>query len=900
MFRCSRSRVAVAALMLVVFLLSGCLGQKTFTVTVEITPALAGVNIHENSETGTLKAITDEAGMAEIKNVKAGTILVPVKEGYSFKPKNAKVTKAGTIEFAAQETDPGDPVQKAHELVERVEEAQPPERYGDLVVIRELITDAREAVQKLDDPMLRYELKERIDKKEEATEETLSSYVSAVQEAVEQDKGQLLASLKAFWAAEDGLLETYWRMVQPENQERLEVDLIDVDAIRQTVIERAPQLERELEISDALFMAAGAGLDYFRDELIKYRSHFQRVNLEHDRKDLVIDRYQLYVREMPPLTIEQVQLSIDVANIFCAFAATAEAASTMDREDWQWAVEVAEYLIEEMKEPFQTILNIMDLLLKVFEAKTPDELLVALQAIETEYLHGELGEDYCEAIGKLDAPPFQTDYEIPQEANDLIETLNDLIDIIAETLDKTRAAIQGAVDKVNEENVRAVLSRIGEEIDEKSHDDLVLGLLQMLDRATPIAVQKGEDRVEVDFDLEDQELEFDPALVNLYKRELAGFTLGDQFTSEAVADVRHRLKGVYNQFESLTVEVKEAMVRSQGGIELVVKAFDKKGRPFLGFDGKELDDAQVFFHLPEGDWAEAEATPVGQVKNGTAEFVVKADHNPIYTITEVSAALIAFTADGVRLDVRSGPFTVDAEPTHYSVDVCQKPDDDGKIGFKAGERVPILIELFYEYTDSEGNREYDWAGNFSGRLSATLKIGKDDVFNPDLEFALGMSGLDQEVIIASEEAQEVELYFLDKDLELCDSFPEIHVVPDDADHLAVKWAKDQPGYVQLTVEDRFGNTVTSMNGLKRISFLPDLAVRGEDQLMAALAIRPDTSPPDRKGDAWVTFTAGKGTVQLVDSPFDKALEPRKYELYILLEDWENDVYVSGVLDYEKK
>lgn len=257
--------------MLVVFLLSGCLGQKTFTVTVEITPALAGVNIHENSETGTLKAITDEAGMAEIKNVKAGTILVPVKEGYSFKPKNAKVTKAGTIEFAVQETDPGDPVQKAHELVERVEEAQPPERYGDLVVIRELITDAREAVQKLDDPMLRYELKERIDKKEEATEETLSSYVSAVQEAVEQDKGQLLASLKAFWAAEDGLLETYWRMVQPENQERLEVDLIDVDAIRQTVIERAPQLERELEISDALFMAAGAGLDYFRDELIKYR-----------------------------------------------------------------------------------------------------------------------------------------------------------------------------------------------------------------------------------------------------------------------------------------------------------------------------------------------------------------------------------------------------------------------------------------------------------------------------------------------------------------------------------------------------------------------------------------------------------------------------------------------------
>jgi len=50
----------------------------------------------------------------------------------------------------------------------------------------------------------------------------------------------------------------------------------------------------------------------------------------------------------------------------------------------------------------------------------------------------------------------------------------------------------------------------------------------------------------------------------------------------------------------------------------------------------------------------------------------------------------------------------------------------------------FLIELFYEYTDSEGNREYDWARNLLCRLSATLKIGKDErVRIPILSLRLG-------------------------------------------------------------------------------------------------------------------------------------------------------------------
>ena len=78
MFGSFKKRFAVIALMLVVFMLSGCLGgPKTFTVVVEIDPALAGVEIRKDSEDGDRLAITGEDGKAEIENLKEGTKLFP-------------------------------------------------------------------------------------------------------------------------------------------------------------------------------------------------------------------------------------------------------------------------------------------------------------------------------------------------------------------------------------------------------------------------------------------------------------------------------------------------------------------------------------------------------------------------------------------------------------------------------------------------------------------------------------------------------------------------------------------------------------------------------------------------------------------------------------------------------
>jgi len=102
LFGSFKKRFAVIALMLVVFMLSGCLGgPKTFTVVVEIDPALAGVEIRKDSEDGDLLATTGEDGKAEIENLKEGTKLFPVKDGYTFEPPFDTVTKDGAMPFTA-------------------------------------------------------------------------------------------------------------------------------------------------------------------------------------------------------------------------------------------------------------------------------------------------------------------------------------------------------------------------------------------------------------------------------------------------------------------------------------------------------------------------------------------------------------------------------------------------------------------------------------------------------------------------------------------------------------------------------------------------------------------------------------------------------------------------------
>jgi len=82
---------------------------------------------------------------------------------------------------------------------------------------------------------------------------------------------------------------------------------------------------------------------------------------------------------------------------------------------------------------------------------------------------------------------------------------------------------------------------------------------------------------------------------------------------------------------------------------------------------------RVFFHLPDGDWAEprlpqwAKSLRYGPVWSSRLITTPSTHHRG-------SEALIAFTADGRAFGCQErSPLPVDAEPTHYSVDVFQEP-----------------------------------------------------------------------------------------------------------------------------------------------------------------------------------------------------------------------------------
>lgn len=98
----SGSRIVLDVVVLTALLLAGCAaGSKTFTVVVEITLELEGVEIRKGSPASDILATTNEQGRAELKNITKDTVLVPVKEGYAFDPVDATVYEAGTVRFKA-------------------------------------------------------------------------------------------------------------------------------------------------------------------------------------------------------------------------------------------------------------------------------------------------------------------------------------------------------------------------------------------------------------------------------------------------------------------------------------------------------------------------------------------------------------------------------------------------------------------------------------------------------------------------------------------------------------------------------------------------------------------------------------------------------------------------------
>lgn len=100
----NKKRLTLIALTLVALLLAGCglFGPKSFDIVVRIEPPVEGVKIFVDD---VYRDKTDADGEVELK-VKANAKLTAELEGYTFKPEEIKVTKAGEWVFEI-ETSPG-------------------------------------------------------------------------------------------------------------------------------------------------------------------------------------------------------------------------------------------------------------------------------------------------------------------------------------------------------------------------------------------------------------------------------------------------------------------------------------------------------------------------------------------------------------------------------------------------------------------------------------------------------------------------------------------------------------------------------------------------------------------------------------------------------------------------
>jgi len=101
----NKERLTLIALTLVALLLAGCglFGSKSYDIVVRIDPPVEGVKIFVD---GVHEATTEADGQVELNNVKANAKLTAELEGYTFKQKEQKVTKAGEYVFEI-ETSPG-------------------------------------------------------------------------------------------------------------------------------------------------------------------------------------------------------------------------------------------------------------------------------------------------------------------------------------------------------------------------------------------------------------------------------------------------------------------------------------------------------------------------------------------------------------------------------------------------------------------------------------------------------------------------------------------------------------------------------------------------------------------------------------------------------------------------
>lgn len=337
-------------------------------------------------------------------------------------------------EIVIEVIDAADAVERYLESLESIEDI---EHYSEVDAIEELLSEAEDAVLKIQDPITQVKLQADVLAEAARITAILDRYVKAVQNALGSDL-ELLEALGTFWDIDEKLITTYQSlMIAANNNGELET-VHDI----QTIIEKAPEEAAKAEAAAKIIEAAGKdSLIDFRNALIQYGEYLERVNLEHDENYTILKKYKGAIAGLAagdPVGIEEIQKEIDGVNREQAQEAVKAAVKSLERSDWTTANALVAYMADD---EFQDDLAKLDLVLEVVEAAQNGELrdlYEALEELEVKDVAVDLLIEYQEAVKnalKDDAEPALKLKE-KEDVADVIEVLQDLVDNKNNELDK--------------------------------------------------------------------------------------------------------------------------------------------------------------------------------------------------------------------------------------------------------------------------------------------------------------------------------------------------------------------------------------------------------------------------------------------------------------------------------
>ena len=898
MFKRFKNHFAVVSLMLVVLLLSGCFGgPKTFTVTVQLDTELAGVEIREGSKTGSILGETTEKGVAELKNVKEGTVLVPVKDGYTFKPETRKVTKAGTVAFEAIKDEPSpEPGEKD---ITSVTNPDAIEVYKDKAPFDQLNLPEKVSVTLADDTKVEVKVEWKAGDYDNTKEGTYTlvgelkpegdiknpsnlqaemkvTVVDAVKKADEKVKEVEALALPAHYnqvaAIEKTIEDAYAAVAQvsdPLTRATMNQKIDAKNSAVQTVLTARVTSVTGANTNEALYEALRAFWDAelkWIDVYFTIKKATPTLNTVHDVQKNLIEKAPVFNEEKAIVTaivdaanetalknaliqyrakFERLNLENDDAartvlkaykTAFAGKTTIKDIQTAIDQVNLEQAKAAIGYgvALKLTRKDLNRANELMAYVKEGTDKKTLQDTLTKLVPIIS-VIEASNETELGQALADLKA-----EYVYPELMNKYLVRLaaTDKADLTAETpkdvTDKIQASI---VDSVNAERVIDILKSI-DAITNETSLHTVEDLLDLLDKFTPY--RDPVSRQKVDFDLTKKDLDFDRTRMNFYKAALASKDVKE--VSDVVAAIGSGNDAFYKKLDKFTVKVDSANI--DDGIKFTIKALNKAGKDF----DRALTGYKATISVSGQTASVDNLTFVGNtatvtVLGGKVLAVVDS------TVADVTISKGTAGQQGYEeYKITSAPFAIGATATTGTVVI-----DGNKKEFTAGETIKATVTLYYD-TNKVLTTE-------SGTYAAVVTIGTkpENRFNRTVKFTKGVAEIEVPANKVDEAQVEVIIAGMPK-LKTTDAIKIKHAV---AAKVAVTdkstTTSGKLTGVEVTVQDAKGNRVTSFNG----------AYDGTVSYALKVELKAQADPlppnvPDTEGKVSLVFTNGVANIVFGD------------------------------------